>query len=185
LIDGVVHRAIIVKDSSDIKEHFPKAIGHAQPMADKKLLGEELPLAVVVAQNLAELMIEKKLKQVALAEKAGVSQKTISNFLSPTQRTGSSSGKAPSGTLTNLEKIARALDVRPWLLTRPSDAMYRQLVDLAEQAYEKARPPQESKAQPAPPPTETPTPTPAQRRQTQRGLVPAKRAANSVRKRRG
>jgi transcriptional regulator with XRE-family HTH domain len=90
---------------------------------------------VWVAQNIRQLMDEHGYKQASLAQKAGVSQKTVSNFLQPAQRNESASGRAPSGTLTNLAKIANALEVPAWQLTRPTSAAERELYTRIEAAY--------------------------------------------------
>lgn len=89
----------------------------------------------VVAENLTHWMAERGIKQAALAEKAGVDQKTISNYLHPKQRMEGSSGKEPSARLSELDKVAKALRVEVWQLTRHMTARQRALYDVLEKAY--------------------------------------------------
>lgn len=88
-----------------------------------------------VAQNIAQLMEEQGWKQASLAQKAGLSQRTVGNFLQPAYRVQSATGRAPSGTLTNLAKIATALEVPAWQLTRPTNKAERELYSRIEAAY--------------------------------------------------
>lgn len=89
----------------------------------------------MVAENLAHWMAERSMNQSALAEKAGVDQKTISNYLNPKQRTEGSKGKEPSARLTELDKVAKALRVEVWQLTRHMTPRQRALYDVLEKAY--------------------------------------------------
>lgn len=77
------------------------------------------PINQVLAFNLAEYMQERGLKQLALAKKSGVDQKTISNYLTPENRTVGKSGKPPSAKLAEVEKIAEALGIDAWELISP------------------------------------------------------------------
>jgi len=90
----------------------------------------------VVAENLA-YWIEKAgfTSQTALAEKAGVSQKTVSNYLNPEQRLNGGEGKERSAKLTELASIAAALGVEVHQLTRPMTASERQFYEALERAY--------------------------------------------------
>ncbi len=63
----------------------------------------------VVARNLRLLMDAKKLRQLPLAEKAGIAQSSISAILKEKQ----------AASLDTLEALATALDVPAWLLTWP------------------------------------------------------------------
>ena len=98
-----------------------------------------IPINQVVAQNLAYLMKQAKLTQAQLAEKAGVNQKTISNYLNPGQRAEGATGKAPSPKLVELDQIARALDVRVWELIRQMTPSERAMYAAIERAYEDLR----------------------------------------------
>lgn len=90
----------------------------------------------VLAENLRYWMIQAKLTaQGDLAEKSGVSQRTISNYLNPGNRQESTSGKEPSAKLTELEKIARALHVGVWDLVRPMTPSERLFYKQVEKAY--------------------------------------------------
>ncbi|MFA7656522.1 helix-turn-helix domain-containing protein [Acidithiobacillus thiooxidans] len=64
----------------------------------------------VFAQNLASLMASRNMSQSALAQKSGVSQRTISNMLNPDY------DPRYSPTLNNIEKVADALGISPWQL---------------------------------------------------------------------
>lgn len=77
----------------------------------------ESSLNQILADNLALHMEKKGLKQMALAKKCGVGQTTISLYLSPDRR---KPGKAGSAKLTEVEMLARALEVEPWELLRPA-----------------------------------------------------------------
>ncbi len=65
-----------------------------------------------VAAALAHFMRRAEIKEAALGKKAGVSPRTVGNFLRPHLRQPGASGKAPSGKLTELEMIARALGIQ-------------------------------------------------------------------------
>ncbi|WP_087864368.1 helix-turn-helix domain-containing protein [Comamonas thiooxydans] len=56
---------------------------------------------------------------MALAQKSGVAQTTISNYLNPGRRGTGKSGKAASAKLTELELLAEALGVEAWTLIQP------------------------------------------------------------------
>lgn len=89
----------------------------------------------VLAHNLAYWMEQAKLTQSALAEKAGVSQKTISNYLNPEQRQDGSMGKEPSAKLTELEKIATAMSIGVWQLVREMTVSERKMYEAIETSY--------------------------------------------------
>lgn len=132
-VKRLVHTPILGKFSSDGKEHFTKRLGHAQPMSEKDSINQ------VLAENLAHWMGERKLTQNALAEKAGVSQKTISNYLNPEQRVDGAKGKEPSAKLTELNRIAGALGVGVWELVRRMSERERALYTAIEKQYEGVR----------------------------------------------
>lgn len=94
---------------------------------------------VVVAENLGYWMANAGMKQAALAEKAGVSQKTVSNYLNPEQRTEGSTGKEPSAKLAELDKIAKALAIEVWQLTRQMSESERTMYEAIEKAYRDMR----------------------------------------------
>jgi transcriptional regulator with XRE-family HTH domain len=122
------HTAIIVKHSSAIKEHFPKDERHPRRVAEKDI-------NEVVADNLAYWMREAKLTQAAVAQAAGVSQKTISNYLNPQQRMEGAKGKPGSPKLYELDLIAKALGVELWQLTRAMTESERAIYEALEKAY--------------------------------------------------
>jgi transcriptional regulator with XRE-family HTH domain len=80
-------------------------------------------------------MEQAEMTQTALASKAGVSQKTISNYLNPDQRAESATGKMPSPKLEELDKIARALAIPVWQLVREMSEKERKLYEHIERAY--------------------------------------------------
>lgn len=93
-------------------------------------------ISEVVAANLAYWMKTAKLTQAALGERAGVSQKTISNYLNPDQRAEGASGKPGSPKLHELDRIAKALDIEVWQLTREMTEPQRAMYDAIERAYQ-------------------------------------------------
>lgn len=93
---------------------------------------------IVLAENLEHFMRKRNIdSQQALAEKSGVAQRTISNYLNPDRRQVSKSGKEPSAKLTEVEQIARALDVEVWDLLRDLSPSERELYANIEAAYRK------------------------------------------------
>lgn len=132
LVQGFVHSPILVKDSWQVKEQITRRLRHPRDMPEKSI-------NEVVAENLAYWMGQAGMSQTALAEKAGVSQKTISNYLNPGQRTEGSTGKQPSAKLTELDRIARALSVQVWQLTREMSERERKLYEAIEKAYNDLR----------------------------------------------
>ena len=95
-------------------------------------------ITFVVAGNIRhymEVVVVKFDSTDALAKSAGVSQKTVWNFLNPGKRNQGARGEIASGTLANLEKIAGALKVEPWQLTQSRSAAERQAYEKIEQAY--------------------------------------------------
>ncbi len=64
----------------------------------------------VVARALRWHMDRAGLTELALGRQAGVSPRTVANFLRPETRTTGSRGKPPSGKLTELALIAKALN---------------------------------------------------------------------------
>lgn len=92
----------------------------------------------VVAENLAHWMEAQGFaSQQALAAKSGVSQRTISNYLNPTLRDDTSSGKEPSAKVTELAKLAAALHIEVWQLLREMTPQEREFYDQIEEAYKK------------------------------------------------
>lgn len=65
----------------------------------------------ILAKNIAALMERHGLVQSALSKKSGVAQTTVSLYLNPDRRQPSKTGKVPSAKLTEVEALARALDV--------------------------------------------------------------------------
>jgi DNA-binding Xre family transcriptional regulator len=64
-----------------------------------------------IANNVKRLMIERQLTQTQLANKVGVSQKTISNMIN--------SGSVGSITTESIEKVARFFRIEPYHLMIP------------------------------------------------------------------
>lgn len=94
------------------------------------------PINQVVAENLAFWMQEGGFtSQQALADKSGVSQRTIANYLRPDLRDDTNSGKAPSAKLTELGKLATALEIEVWQLLRQMTPQERAFYDKIEAAY--------------------------------------------------
>lgn len=93
------------------------------------------PINVVLAQNLAHFMREKKLTQMALSGKTGLSQSSISNYLSPGKRAAGKSGKAPSAKLSEVELIAEAIGIESWELLRFISPSERDFYLQVEAAY--------------------------------------------------
>lgn len=133
-IEWFFHASILVKDSLNVKEHITRCLGHHGAMPEKPL-----PINEVVARNLDYWMKQTGIKQAALAEKAGVSQKTISNYLKPGQRAEGTTGKEPSAKLAELDKIAKALHVEVWQLTRQMSQRERTMYAAIEKAYAELR----------------------------------------------
>jgi transcriptional regulator with XRE-family HTH domain len=126
--DGLGHAPILGKNSFGVKEHFTNRVGDAHPVSGK-------PISQVVAANLRYWMEQAELTQAALAGRAGVNQKTISNYLNPEQRAESATGKLPSPKLEELDKIARALAIPLWQLVREMTEKERRLYEHIERAY--------------------------------------------------
>lgn len=91
------------------------------------MAAEDDSINQVLARNLAFWMSEAGLTQTALAKRAEVDQKTISNYLNPKQRVAGSKGKEPSAKLTELSKIARALAIDVWQLLRDQTESERKM----------------------------------------------------------
>lgn len=82
---------------------------------------------VTLAENIRYWMKKRRLEghevtQMALAQAAGVSQKTISNYLNPEQREGGTTGREPSAKIAEVAKIAAALEVEMWKLMREASS---------------------------------------------------------------
>jgi len=88
----------------------------------KKTLNQQL------AENLALLMTERKLSANQLGKKAGLSPRTLANYLK-TDHNPTDTGKERSAKLTEVEKLATALDVPSVLL----------LTEFQKEALEDAR----------------------------------------------
>jgi transcriptional regulator with XRE-family HTH domain len=98
------------------------------------------PINVVLAINIAEAMTRRNIaSQEQLAKLSGVAQRTISNYLNPERRAQGKSGKAPSAKLTEVEQIARALDMEAWDLLRPIHGRERDFYEKIEEAYRRLR----------------------------------------------
>lgn len=73
----------------------------------------------LLAKNLKARMDDAEVNQTALGKKSGVAQNTISLYLAPEKRKPGAKGKEPSGKLTEVAKMAEALDLEPWQLLLP------------------------------------------------------------------
>ena len=75
----------------------------------------------VLARNLKRLMDEHlpPLPQNELARKSGVRQTSIGLMLNPEKREPTKSGKIPSPTVAQVEKVARVLHKEAWQLLHP------------------------------------------------------------------
>lgn len=124
------HGRILVKDSLARKEHFPTRPFHPRWVAVKDI-------NQVVAEQLAHWMAQRKpvWTQAELAERAGVAQKTISNYLNPEQRAPGAKGKQGSPKLVELDLIAQALGIEVWQLTRHMNQDERAAYEAIERAY--------------------------------------------------
>lgn len=92
----------------------------------------------MLSENLAFWMQQRGLNaQEVLAARAGVSQRTISDYLHPENRLDSKTGKEPSAKLTEVEKLARALDIGVWDLLRDLTPKERAFYRQVEDAYRK------------------------------------------------
>jgi len=104
----------------------------------------KVPINDVLAANLRHYMERGELRtQAALAQRCGLAQRTIGNYLHPKLRQGGISGKAPSAKLSELEKICDALQIEVWQLLRPASAIEHALEDdlryLVDKAMAQAR----------------------------------------------
>lgn len=153
-VDRVCHIASLATHCQIDKQRIATRLGHPPCVQVKN---DEIN--VWVARNIRDLMDERGLKQQSLAHKAGVSQRTVGNFLQPAYRNETATGRPPSGTLANLAKIANALQVPAWQLTRPTSKAERELYERIEAAYralvENAPPQQQGAAPPTPAPATT------------------------------
>jgi transcriptional regulator with XRE-family HTH domain len=94
------------------------------------------PINLVIAENLRYFMERKKITtQAALASKAGLSQRTISNYLNPEAREPGQKGKPGSAKAAELELIARALEIEAWELMRAMTPAERLFYEKVEKAY--------------------------------------------------
>jgi transcriptional regulator with XRE-family HTH domain len=100
----------------------------------------EAPINDVLAQNLRYYMDLREIRsQAQLAERAGIAQRTVSNYLKPSNRTEGSKGKRPSAKLSELESIATALHVEVWELLRPLSLADRIIYRKIEEAFSDLR----------------------------------------------
>jgi transcriptional regulator with XRE-family HTH domain len=98
------------------------------------------PINEILAASIADAMRRRHIRtQEELAKLSGLSQRTISNYLNPTRRTKGTSGKAPSAKLSEVEKIAQALDVEAWNLLRELSPREREFYASIESAYRRMR----------------------------------------------
>lgn len=98
------------------------------------------PINETLAENLRHFMKQRELVQTSLAEKSGVAQTTISNYLNPGRRPVGASGKAPSAKLSEVEMMAIALEIEPWQLLRSFSPEERVAYEAIELAYRSLHP---------------------------------------------
>ena len=122
------HRRIIAKLCAEGKQHFALPEPHSLRMA-------QTTINQTVAHALAYYMAKAGWNESQLGKAAGVSPRTVGNFLHPEARVSGSRGKEPSGKLTELALIAQALriDVAD-LVTSMSEAEREQRRRLAAAA---------------------------------------------------
>lgn len=117
------------------------------------------PINEVLGVNLAYFMKEKGFTQASLGKKAGLAQRTIGNYLKPELRQSESkSGKPPSAKLTEVEKIADALEVEVWELLRPLGPAEREFYRQIEESFERLRKMATQQPEPASKPDAPPPP---------------------------
>ncbi|MBC5767258.1 helix-turn-helix domain-containing protein [Ramlibacter albus] len=80
---------------------------------------EALAVNDLVAANLAYYMKARGLSQARLGERAGLTARTVANYLHPTLRPASRRGREVGGRLYELQKMADSLGVPCWLLLVP------------------------------------------------------------------
>lgn len=117
------------------KQRIASTVLHPSRMPERR------PINDVLAANLRHFMARSAdlQTQQALAARSGVSQRTISNYLNPENRSTGSRGKAPSAKLTEIERVARALGVEVWHLLRPTTPVEIDLWENVERLYESMR----------------------------------------------
>jgi transcriptional regulator with XRE-family HTH domain len=103
-VEVCAHAATIAKLCARGKQHFAQPREQSLRMAAKSI-------NQTVAHALGYYMRKAGLKEKQLGKKAGVSPRTVGNFLRPESRVSGSRGKEPSGKLTELALLADALDV--------------------------------------------------------------------------
>ncbi len=98
------------------------------------------PINEVLARNIAGAMKRRNIAtQKDLAKLCGLSQRSISNYLHPENHSRGASGKAPSAKLSEVEKIAHALDVDPCDLLRDMTPSERETYQRIEAAFRALR----------------------------------------------
>jgi transcriptional regulator with XRE-family HTH domain len=109
-------------------------------MTKQAAKAEQPAIGAVLATNLAFFMKEKGFTQSSLGKKAGLAQRTIGNYLNPALRQAESkTGKAPSAKLTEVEKIAVALQIEVWELLRPITPAEREFYRQIEESFDRLR----------------------------------------------
>ena len=118
-----------------VKQHFASKVLDTVCMAAN-------PINEVLAANLAYFMAQRGLTQKALAEKCGVGQTTISLYLNPSRRKSGIGGKPASAKLSEVEMLAKSLDVEIWEMLRQLSDEERQAHAQIEQAFRALQPPE-------------------------------------------
>jgi transcriptional regulator with XRE-family HTH domain len=104
------HTARLAKSCYDRKHQFANGANHTSSMTKR-------PINEVLAGNLKRLMPARGFKsQQALAKASKLSQRTMSNYLNPQNRSSGVKGKEPSAKLTEVAQLATALRVDVWEL---------------------------------------------------------------------
>lgn len=94
-----------------------------------------------LASSIEQRMREQGLTEDALASASGISPRTVGNFLRPNNRK-SKRGTVrsfPSGTIANLIRIAKALDIEVWRLLCTTNPTRDHFYAAIEAAYAERR----------------------------------------------
>lgn len=133
--EGVIHNAPMVgKISQGVKEHFPIRAGETAEVMPSP------PVNAVLAENLTFFMQQRRLSQNALGKLAGLDQRTVGNYCKPELREPvGKTGKPRSAKLTEVEMLAKALNVEPWELLRHYAPGERDFYAQIEESFRKLR----------------------------------------------
>jgi hypothetical protein len=87
-------------------------------------MGRKHDVTSILARNLKALMEDSDLfgTQMSIARKSGVAQTSVGFMLNPDKRQPSKSGRLPSPTVENVEKVAKVFGKEAWQLLHPDPA---------------------------------------------------------------